>query len=121
VGIAFQIKDDLFDYQSGGVIGKPTGIDIKERKMTLPLIYTLSVSSRQVRNRIIDSVRNHNNNTARVEEVLKIVRSGDGLLYAEKKMHALRDEALALLAEMPKSIYLDSFSELIRYTVDRKK
>jgi octaprenyl-diphosphate synthase len=121
VGIAFQIKDDLFDYQSGGVIGKPTGIDIKERKMTLPLIYTLSVSSRQVRNRIIDSVRNHNNNSARVEEVLKIVRSGDGLQYAEKKMHALRDEALALLAEMPPSIYLDSFSELIRYTVDRKK
>jgi octaprenyl-diphosphate synthase len=121
VGIAFQIKDDLFDYQSGGVIGKPTGIDIKERKMTLPLIYTLSVSPRHVRNRIIDNVRNHNDNAARVEEVLNIVRSGDGLLYAEKKMHALRDEALALLAEMPKSIYLDSFSELIRYTVDRKK
>ena len=121
VGIAFQIKDDLFDYQSGGVIGKPTGIDIKERKMTLPLIYTLSVSSRQVRNRIIDSIRHHNDNAARVEEVLNIVRSGEGLRYAEKKMYALRDEALTLLAEMPASIYLDSFSELIRYTVDRKK
>jgi len=121
IGIAFQIKDDLFDYESGKSIGKPTGIDIKERKMTLPLIYTLANSSREVRNRIMNIVKYHNTEPARVEEVISLVKAGEGIAFSEKKMCEYRDKALDLLAEFPESEYSKSFAELVHYTVDRKK
>jgi octaprenyl-diphosphate synthase len=121
IGIAFQIKDDLFDYESSSVIGKPTGIDIKERKMTLPLIYTLANCSSKDRNKIINIVKNHNTEPAKVEEVISMVKAGDGIRYAENKMNDYRDKALEMLLQFPQNEYSRSFIELIRYTVDRNK
>lgn len=121
IGIAFQIKDDLFDYESGGAIGKPTGIDIKERKMTLPLIYTLANSDSKNRSKIINIVKNHNTETAKVEEVIAMVKAGNGMKYAEEKMREFRDKALEMLKQFPENEYSRSFVELIRYTVDRNK
>ncbi len=121
IGIAFQIKDDLFDYESSSAIGKPTGIDIKERKMTLPLIYTLANCSKQDRNKIINIVKNHNTEPAKVEEVISMVKAGDGIRYAEDKMKDYRDKALERLLQFPQNEYSRSFIELIRYTVDRNK
>jgi octaprenyl-diphosphate synthase len=121
IGIAFQIKDDLFDYESSSAIGKPTGIDIKERKMTLPLIYTLANCSSADRNKIINIVKNHNTVPAKVEEVIRMVKAGDGIRYAEDKMKDYRDKALEMLLQFPQNEYSRSFIELIRYTVDRNK
>lgn len=121
IGIAFQIKDDLFDYESGGAIGKPTGIDIKERKMTLPLIYTLANSDAKSRSKIINIVKNHNTETGKVEEVIQMVKAGNGMRYAEEKMREYRDKALEMLKQFPENEYSRSFIELIRYTVDRNK
>jgi octaprenyl-diphosphate synthase len=121
IGIAFQIKDDLFDYESSSAIGKPTGIDIKERKMTLPLIYTLANCSSKDRNKIINIVKNHNTEPAKVEEVISMVKAGDGIRYAEDKMNDYRDKALEMLSQFPQNEYSRSFIELIRYTVDRNK
>jgi octaprenyl-diphosphate synthase len=121
IGIAFQIKDDLFDYESGGAIGKPTGIDIKERKMTLPLIYTLANADAKNRSKIINIVKNHNTETAKVEEVISMVKAGNGMKYAEEKMREFRDKALEMLKQFPENEYSRSFVELIRYTVDRNK
>lgn len=121
IGIAFQIKDDLFDYESSGAIGKPTGIDIKERKMTLPLIYTLANTDAKNRSKIINIVKNHNTETAKVEEVISMVKAGNGMKYAEEKMCEFRDKALEMLKQFPENEYSRSFVELIRYTVDRNK
>lgn len=121
VGIAFQIKDDLFDYEMGGTIGKPTGIDIKERKMTLPLIYTLAHSDRTQKSRIINIVKNHNTDPRRVREVITMVKEGNGIRYASEKMAEYRDKALELLDGFPPSAFRTSFTGLIQYTVDRKK
>ncbi|MEZ5173243.1 MAG: polyprenyl synthetase family protein [Bacteroidia bacterium] len=121
VGIAFQIKDDLFDYKRSSAIGKPTGIDIKERKMTLPLIYTLANSEKKVKNRIINIIKNHNNDPAQVEEVLQIVRSGQGIAYAEEKMNGYRDKALKALEHFPETEFRKSFKQLVEFTVNRKK
>ena len=121
IGIAFQIKDDLFDYESSGAIGKPTGIDIKERKMTLPLIYTLANTDAKNRSKIINIVKNHNTETAKVEEVISMVKAGNGMKYAEEKMREFRDKALEMLKQFPENEYSRSFVELIRYTVDRNK
>lgn len=121
VGIAFQIKDDLFDYESSSAIGKPTGIDIKERKMTLPLIHTLATVDNQTRRRIINIVKNHNNNPAKVEEVIQIVREGKGIAYSEEKMIAYKNKALKALQTFPDSEFRDSFQNLVEFTVSRKK
>jgi octaprenyl-diphosphate synthase len=121
VGIAFQIKDDLFDYASSSAIGKPTGIDIKERKMTLPLIYTLSNCDKETKRRIINIVKNHNTDPAKVEEVIQLVRSGDGISYSEAKMNAYKDKALEALKKFPESAYRTSFEDLVEYTVSRMK
>ena len=121
IGIAFQIKDDLFDYESSSAIGKPTGIDIKERKMTLPLIYTLANCNSKDRSKIINIVKNHNTEPAKVEEVISMVKAGDGIRYAEDKMKDYRDKALEMLLQFPQNEYSRSFIELIRYTVDRNK
>jgi octaprenyl-diphosphate synthase len=121
IGIAFQIKDDLFDYESNSAIGKPTGIDIKERKMTLPLIYTLANSSSSQKRNIINIIKNHNTDPARVEEVISIVNAGNGIKYAESKMIEYREKAMVALSEFPDSPYKKSFIDLVQYTTDRKK
>lgn len=121
IGIAFQIKDDLFDYESGSAIGKPTGIDIKERKMTLPLIYALSKAEKAEKRKIINIIKNHNTETAKVDEVIAWVNKSDGIRYAEAKMQEYRDRALEALEAFPDSEYKQSFVNLVHYTVDRKK
>ncbi|WP_417885833.1 polyprenyl synthetase family protein [Zunongwangia sp.] len=120
IGMAFQIKDDLFDY-GDEKIGKPTGIDIKEQKMTLPLIYALNVSSKKEKAWVINSVKNHNKDKKRVKEVIDFVKEKGGLDYATSKMIAFQEEALKLLAEYPDSPYKDSLELMVTYVIDRKK
>ncbi|WP_194526159.1 polyprenyl synthetase family protein [Zobellia roscoffensis] len=119
-GMAFQIKDDLFDYGEDK-IGKPTGIDIKEQKMTLPLIHTLNTCSKKDKKWLINSVKNHNKDKRRVKEVITFVRANGGLDYAVKKMLYFKEEALKILATYPESEYRDSLELMVNYVVDRKK
>lgn len=118
-GMAFQIKDDLFDYGSQR-IGKPTGIDIKEQKMTLPLIHVLSESSPKEKKWLINSVKNHNKDKKRVREVIAFVKENGGLQYAEARMIEYKDQALQLLADYPESPYKSSLQLMVNYVVDRK-
>jgi octaprenyl-diphosphate synthase len=118
-GIAFQIKDDLFDYGKEDV-GKPTGNDIKEKKLTLPLIYTLNKVDASTRRQIIYIVKNQNNDQKQVRLVLDTVLKVGGIKYANEKMTAYRDEALAILYEFPDSDIRRGLEELVRYTTDRK-
>jgi len=119
IGIAFQIKDDLFDY-SEEKIGKPTGIDIKEQKMTLPLIYTLNNCSKKDRKWLIQSIKKHNKNKQRVKEVIEFVKDNGGIEYTINKMHDYKNKALAILENYPKSEYKDSLLKMIDYVVERK-
>ena len=119
VGIAFQIKDDLFDFGQHE-IGKPRGIDIKERKMTLPLIFALNKASWLEKRRIINIVKNHNEEKPRVDEVIQFVRDSGGIEYTEQKMEEYKQEAIKLLHYYPPSEDRDSLEEMIRYTVERK-
>ncbi|WP_173962813.1 polyprenyl synthetase family protein [Chitinophaga solisilvae] len=118
VGIAFQIKDDLFDYGSAK-IGKPTGIDIREKKMTLPLIYTLEHASPETRRKIINIVKNHNTEKDRVEEVIQLVKASGGIDYTRQKMLQYRDEALAILNRFPENDIRNGLESLVRFTTDR--
>ena len=120
IGMAFQIKDDLFDYGEER-IGKPTGIDIKEQKMTLPLIYVLNKCSKAEKKWLINSIKNHNKDKKRVKEVIAFVKANRGLEYAVKKMLAYKEEALALLDTYPDSEYKSSLELMVNYVVDRKK
>lgn len=120
IGIAFQIKDDLFDY-SDEQIGKPTGIDIKEQKMTLPLIHTLNICNEKERKWLINSVKNHNTNKKRVKEVIQFVKNSNGLKYTIDKMHEYQDKALNILNTYPDSEYKQSLLTMIDYVVERKK
>ncbi|NJB36101.1 polyprenyl synthetase family protein [Croceivirga sp. JEA036] len=119
-GMAFQIKDDLFDYGEER-IGKPTGIDIKEQKMTLPLIYALNQSSKEKKRWLINSIKNHNKNKKRVKEVIAYVKEAGGLEYAITKMMEFKDEALGLLKDYPDSPYKDALTLMVNYVVERKK
>lgn len=119
-GMAFQIKDDLFDYGEER-IGKPTGIDIKEQKMTLPLIYALNHCSETERKWLINSVKNHNRDKKRVKEVIAFVKEKGGLQYAETKMHEFKKSALQLLEAYPDSPYKDALHLMLEYVVERKK
>lgn len=119
-GMAFQIKDDLFDY-GAKKIGKPTGIDIKEQKMTLPLIYVLNNCAASEKKWLINSVKNHNKDKKRVKEVITFVRDHGGLDYAVQKMLAFKEEALELLATYPPSEYKSALELMVNYVVDRKK
>lgn len=119
VGIAFQIKDDLFDYGAENV-GKPTGIDIKEKKMTLPLIYTLQRADRETRRKIIYIVKNQSTDRNKVNEVIDIVLNSGGIGYAQQKMGEYRDKALSLLHQYPESPARQAMEELVRYAIDRK-
>ncbi|HZG26235.1 MAG TPA: polyprenyl synthetase family protein [Chitinophagaceae bacterium] len=119
VGIAFQIKDDLFDYGNED-IGKPTGNDIQEKKITLPLIYTLNKVDSTTRRKLIYIIKNNNKDKAKVKEVVsEVVRAG-GIEYAEGKMFYFRDVALKILYEFPESQVRAGLEELVRYTTDRK-
>jgi octaprenyl-diphosphate synthase len=119
-GMAFQIKDDLFDY-GDTQIGKPTGIDIKEQKMTLPLIYALNNATQKEKRWLFNSIKNHNKDKKRVKEVIQFVKDKGGLEYAESKMHAYQDDALKLLETYPDSPYKEALQLLVNYVVDRKK
>ena len=120
IGIAFQIKDDLFDY-GDEKIGKPTGIDIKERKMTLPLIYALNNASKKDRKWIINSVKNHNKDAKRVKQVISFVKDNGGLDYATEAMKDYQQRALQLLQIYPSSPYKDSLELMVSYVIDRKQ
>ncbi|GAB4136618.1 MAG: polyprenyl synthetase family protein [Bacteroidia bacterium] len=119
-GIAFQIKDDLFDYGDAD-IGKPTGIDIKEKKMTLPLIYALNNAEKSERRRIINLVKNHNEEPDQVAEVIRFVHASGGIRYAQEKMLEYRTKALDLLNEFPESPSRKSLADLVIYTTERTK
>jgi octaprenyl-diphosphate synthase len=121
VGIAFQIKDDIFDFEDSRQIGKPTGIDIKERKMTLPLIYLLNNSDKLQKRTIINLVKNHHDNPLKVKEVVEMVRRSGGLEYADKKMHEFIDLALLQLEGLPQTPALESLKLLVDYSIHRKK
>ena len=120
LGMAFQIKDDLFDYGEAK-IGKPTGIDIKEQKMTLPLIYTLNNASSKERKWLIHSVKKYNTDKKRVKEVIQLVKDSGGLDYAQKRMEAYRTEALDILMTFPKNAYRDSLELMVNFVITRKQ
>ncbi|MDD2793971.1 MAG: polyprenyl synthetase family protein [Sediminibacterium sp.] len=119
VGMAFQIKDDLFDYSSADV-GKPTGNDIKEKKLTLPLIYTLNNCPAEVKRKVIYIIKNENTQKDKVAFVIETVEKYGGIEYATNKMNEFRDDALALLHQFPESKVRAALEELVRYTTDRK-
>jgi octaprenyl-diphosphate synthase len=119
VGMAFQIKDDLFDY-GNEAIGKPTGNDIREKKLTLPLIYTLQQTDAATRRKLIYIIKNQNKIPEKVQEVIDVVKQTGGISYTEKKMFSFRDEALAILHEFDNIEIRNGLEELVRYTTDRK-
>jgi octaprenyl-diphosphate synthase len=119
VGIAFQIKDDLFDYGSED-IGKPTGNDIKEKKLTLPLIYSLNQAEKPIRRKMVNIIKNDHKNPEKVKEVIDFVVQSGGIRYATDKMFQYRDEALSILHEFPATDTRMALEELVRFTTDRK-
>lgn len=120
VGIAFQIKDDLFDYTNTNIIGKPIGIDIKEQKMTLPLIYSINTASLSEKRWLIRSVKKYNKDKNRVREVIEYVKKHGGLNYSEQAMYDYRDRALRILDDFEDSPAKDSLKTLLNYVVERK-
>ena len=119
IGMAFQIKDDLFDYGSQD-IGKPRGIDIKERKMTLPLIYALNKANGKDKRWIINVFKNHNRDPKKVDEVLSYVRDSGGMEYALTRMKNYQQEAIDLLHTYPENVARTSLEQLIQFTIDRE-
>lgn len=119
IGIAFQIKDDLFDYGQDNV-GKPTGIDIKEKKMTLPLIYTLQHVDTATKKKIIYIVKNQNTNKQKVAEVIDIVNQSGGIEYASQKMQEYKQQAIDMLNKYPDSPARSAMIDLVHYAIDRK-
>jgi octaprenyl-diphosphate synthase len=122
IGIAFQIKDDLFDYESvAKQIGKPVGIDIKEKKMTLPLIFALNNADRKTKKWIINVVKNHNNEDEKVRELIAYVKKSGGIEYTTSKMHDYKNKALEIIKEFKDTSLKSSLIGLISYTIERKK
>ncbi len=119
VGIAFQIKDDLFDYGKEDV-GKPTGNDIREKKLTLPLIYTLNNTDKATRRKLIYMLKNENKNKESINFIIDNVVAAGGIRYAETKMNSYRDEALEILHSFDPSPVRNALEELVRFTTDRK-
>lgn len=117
-GMAFQIKDDLFDYGNED-IGKPTGNDIKEKKLTLPLIYTLQQLNQSERRKVIYILKNQNRNKEKVQELIEMVNQTGGIDYAREKMNAFRDEAMDILKTLPQNEANKALEALVRYTTDR--
>jgi octaprenyl-diphosphate synthase len=120
-GIAFQIKDDIFDYTQSSLIGKPTAIDIREQKMTLPLIYTLNTVDNQLKKYIINIVKNHHKDDKKVAEIINLVKENGGLIYAEKKMTFYYNEAINILNNFENNEANKSLRLLLDYVVNRKK
>ena len=118
IGIAFQIKDDLFDYGKKK-IGKPRGIDIKEKKLTLPLIYTLTEVDKNKRKWLIKSIKKHNKNKSRVKEIIALVKDTGGLNYAVKKMNYYHKIALDDLKKLPENEFKESLIDMINYVIER--
>ena len=121
IGIAFQIKDDLFDYQKQGLLGKPVGIDIKEKKRTLPLIYALQVCDSWTRRKMMRITKRHYDNPKKVAEVIDFVKQMGGIEYAHKRMYEYQDKALDILSDVPASQTKDSLLDLVKYVIERKK
>lgn len=119
IGISFQIKDDLFDYGHDN-IGKPTGIDIKEKKMTLPLIYTLQQADDATKRRIIYIVKNQNKDKQKVNEVIELVKKSGGIEYAREKMLQYQKEAMEILYCFPESESRTAMEELVHYVTERR-
>lgn len=118
-GIAFQIKDDLFDYGTDD-IGKPTGNDIKEKKLTLPMIYTLQNATASIKRKMIYAIKNENKDKTKVAWLIEQVKQAGGIAYATEKMNDYRDEALNILKNLPQNEANLALEELVRYTTDRK-
>jgi octaprenyl-diphosphate synthase len=120
IGIAFQIKDDLLDFGSGD-IGKPRGIDIKEKKMTLPLIFALNKASSAEKRQMIYIIKNHNKDVSEVARVLKFVNQSGGIEYAINKMNEYRSDALNILHSLPPNTAAQTMEQLVMFTTERKK
>lgn len=121
IGMAFQIKDDLFDYQAKGIIGKPTGNDIKEKKLTLPLIYSLTKVGKKEQAEILKFVRLSKKSNKAVEQVIAFVQKNGGIEYSTQKMNEYREKAMRVLALYPESEYRSSLEMLTSYIVERSK
>jgi octaprenyl-diphosphate synthase len=119
VGIAFQIKDDLFDYTSQD-IGKPTGNDIKEKKLTLPLIHALNNVDKDTKRKMIYIIKNENTRKAKVQYIIDVVEKNGGIEYTHQKMMGYKKEALELLHSFPESDIRNGFEELVNFVTDRK-
>jgi len=120
VGIAFQIKDDTFDFGTDNV-GKPIGIDIKEKKVTLPLIYALNRADKAEKKRVINLVKNHNDDPAKIQEIINFVNEKEGVKYAQEKMLEYQEEAFAILQTFEPGDARTGLEQLVRYTTERKK
>jgi octaprenyl-diphosphate synthase len=120
IGIAFQIKDDLLDYGEDD-IGKPHGIDIKEKKLTLPIIYTINNADKETRRFIINSIKNHNTDKKRVAEVIRYVNEHDGIAYTRKAMLRYKEEALEILNSLSQNEFADKLKLLVNFIIDREK
>jgi octaprenyl-diphosphate synthase len=120
-GIAFQIKDDLFDFNTNNETGKPSGIDIKEKKMTLPLIFLLNQSSYLEKRKIINIVKKHNTDAEKVNWLIEQVNQKGGMVYAENKMLEFKNKALVLLQEFPENESRLALEKLIEFTIGRSK
>lgn len=121
VGLAFQIKDDIFDYGTPDDIGKPTGNDIREQKMTLPIIYALSTADKEIKRELLDIVRNHNDSSKHIRRAIDIVIQAGGIDYAHKRMMEIKEEALELLTPIPDSASKQALIGLVEYTTLRTK
>jgi octaprenyl-diphosphate synthase len=121
VGLAFQIKDDIFDYGDSKDIGKPTGLDIRERKITLPLIYALNNCDKKTKKELINIIKNHNEDSKYVSKAIKIVAENGGIHYAQEKMNSLKNEALECLISIPDSEAKSAIIGLVEYTTQRTK
>ena len=120
VGIAFQIKDDTFDFGTDNV-GKPIGIDIKEKKVTLPLIYALNRADKAEKKRVINLVKNHHDDPAKIQEIINFVNEKEGVKYAQEKMLEYQEEAFAILQTFEPGDARTGLEQLVRYTTERKK
>ncbi len=121
LGLAFQIKDDIFDYQAKGALGKPTGNDIKENKLTLPLIYALSRVDKVKKRRMLSQLRKSKRSQQAVEEVIRFANEYGGIEYATGRMNEYKDKAIAALESFPESIYRDALIAMADFVVNRKK
>jgi len=121
LGIAFQLKDDLFDYQATDITGKPVGIDIKEQKMTLPVIYAVNRASSAEKRWIIRTIKHHHDRPEKVAELIEYIKNSGGIDYAQQTMERYRKEALNLLDTMPQNEASDALRRLVTFVIERKK